>query len=91
MIHVFGLSFTEAGVEFTFADGDSLRKDGALQVVQVLNVAPHPDYAEAIADLIDKAEALVKDAMEDWHTSPPVDLAEDEGGDPDEPGMGWDG
>lgn len=88
MIHILGMQFTEAGIEFTFFDGDSIRKDGALQVVSTLNVAPHPDYAEELADIKEKAEALVKDAMEDWHTSPPVDLAEDEGGDQDEPGMG---
>lgn len=89
MIHIFGMQFTPEGVEVTFAEGDSIRKEGALQVVQTINIAPHPDYADEMVDLREKAEALVKDAMEDWHTSTPVDLDETEGGDPDEPGMGW--
>lgn len=89
MIHVFTVAFTEMGVEITFTETDDLRKEGALQVVRTINIAPHPDYADGMTDLKEKAQDLVKDAMEDWHTSPPVDLSEEAGGDPDEPGMGY--
>jgi hypothetical protein len=88
MISVYTLAFTEYGAEVTFTEGDDLRKDGALQMVRTLNIAPHPDYEDALADLREKAAALVKDAMEDFHTSPAVDLDDEDGGD-DEPGMGW--
>lgn len=88
MIHVQTLEFTEVGVVATYIKTDGVRKDGALQKVETLIIAPHPDYAEEMADLKEKAEELVRDAAEDYETSDAVDLAEDEGGDADEPGMG---
>lgn len=89
MIHLQSITFEEQGVLFQYTQTDDARKDGALQLFQSLFVGAHPDYSGELDDLKEKGQDIVKDALEDFATAPPVDLAEDDGGDEDEPGMGW--
>lgn len=88
-VHVQSVEFAPEGLVVTYTTTDALRKDGALQRVTTLMIAPHPDYAEEMADLRDRAERFVESVEEDYHTAEVVELAEDEGGDDDDRGMGY--
>lgn len=85
-ITITSILFEESGMVFQFASDDSIRKDGALQVMQTLFVGHHADYRDELTDLREKAEAVVRDALEDYATADVVDL-DDDGGD-DDKGMG---
>jgi hypothetical protein len=82
------ISFEEGGVVFSYAENEDLRKDGALQMMKTLFVGSHADYRDELADLLDKARELLRDALEDFATSDVVDLEVDEDDDDDDKGMG---
>lgn len=83
---VASVGFEDGGVIIQFVDTNGVRKDGALQLMQSLFIAPHPDYSAELDDLRAKVQEVLKDALEDYATADVVDIAEAE--DEDE-GMGF--
>lgn len=82
------ISFEEDGVAIQYVSKTDVRKDGALQMMQTMFIGAHPDYRDGLDDLVGKAEALLKDALEDYATAEVVDLAQDDESD-DDLGMGY--
>lgn len=80
------ITFEEGGVVFQFAQRDSVRKDGALQLMQTLFVGGHADYRDELDDLRDRALEVIQDALEDYATADVVDLDDED--DDDDKGMG---
>jgi hypothetical protein len=85
-IQLTAINFESGGVVFSYSSLDSIRKSGALQLMQNLFVGWHEDYSDELDDLRDKALEVIRDALEDFATADVVDLAEDD--DDDDKGMG---
>jgi hypothetical protein len=81
------IAFEDGGAVIQFVDTGGVRKEGALQLMQTLFIAPHPDYAAGLDDLRAKAEEVLSDALEDYTTADVVDLVDDD--EEDAEGMGF--
>jgi hypothetical protein len=82
-----GVQFAEEGVAIDFLVKTDVRKGGALQLTKTLFVGYDRDYRDGIDDLMDKAEEVLRDALEDFPTAPV--LESDSPDEDDEKGMGW--
>lgn len=81
--------FTDEGavIQYMTVPTDVRVKGAVVMQHQVQLDARHPDYREDIADLHDRAQRALRNALEDFETSEPWDPREDDEDD-DMRGMG---
>lgn len=86
-LRIMGVQFGDEGVAIDFVVKTDVRKGGALQLTKTLFVGYDRDYRDGIDDLMDKAEEVLRDALEDFPTAEVVEA--DAPDDDEELGMGW--
>jgi len=88
-IEITNISFAEEGIAVQYIEvPHDVRVDGRVVITHQIQLhAAHPDYRADIERLHDRAVAVVRNALEDFHNSLPYE-PEAEQDDDDERGMG---
>lgn len=71
MIAIDTITFTDQGLAITYMDNADVRVDGKVTVAHQIQLHhSHPDYREDAERLAELAQAVVRNALEDWADSP---------------------